>query len=234
VTTEPRLATVNIGGAYKRFVYVATGRYLGDTDVPISASETLPGSQTQTIYGLVDDLTNPSGITPVITDNLRSSLQGQTFVRDPGNPLAIPPVLPSATVTTTAVNYTTKKGWYIDLADTGTTPSERVNTNPALVSGALILTANTPSSDACLPGGSSWLYVLDYTTGGALTTSTTGLAGIKLGDALASRPVVILLPSGAIKVLVRTSDSKTLTPETGIPVKALKAPKRAATREILK
>jgi type IV pilus assembly protein PilY1 len=76
--------------------------------------------------------------------------------------------------------------------------------------------------------------VLDYTTGGALTTSTTGLAGIKLGDALASRPVVILLPSGAIKVLVRTSDGRTLTPETGIPVKALKAPKRAATREILK
>ncbi len=224
VTTEPRLATVNIGGAYKRFVYVATGRYLGDTDVPISASETLPGSQKQTIYALVDDLTNPSGIDPVIADNLRGSLQGQAFTR----------TATTATVTTTAVDYTTKKGWYIDLADTGTTPSERVNTNPALVSGALILTANTPSSDACLPGGSSWLYVLDYTTGGALTTSTTGLAGIKLGDALASRPVVILLPSGAIKVLVRTSDSKTLTPETGIPVKALKAPKRAATREILK
>jgi type IV pilus assembly protein PilY1 len=224
VTTEPRLATTSVGGAYKRFVYVATGRYLGDTDVPISASETLPGSQTQTIYGLVDDLTNPSGITPVITDNLRALLQGQAFVR----------TATTATVTTTAVNYTTKKGWYIDLADIGTTPSERVNTNPALVSGALILTANTPSSDACLPGGSSWLYVLDYTTGGALTTSTTGLAGIKLGDALASRPVVILLPSGAIKVLVRTSDSKTLTPETGIPVKALKSPKRAATREILK
>jgi type IV pilus assembly protein PilY1 len=223
VTTEPRLATINVAGAYKRFVYVATGRYLGDTDVPTSASETLPGSQTQTIYALVDDLTNPSGITPVISDNLRTSLQGQTFVR----------TATTATVTTTAVNYLTKKGWYIDLADTGVAPSERVNTHPALAAGALILTANTPSSDACLPGGSSWLYVLDYSTGGALTTSTTGLAGIKLGDALASRPVVILLPSGAIKVLIRTSDGKTLTPETGISTPPAQVSKRAATREIL-
>ncbi len=228
VTTEPQLAVIKISGASKRLVYVGTGQYLGDPDVPVSASETLPGSQTQTMYGLVDDLSNPASdvLTPVISDNLRSSLQVQTFTTSGTNRSA----------THNTVDYTTKKGWYIDLSDSGTAPSERENTNPALVAGALIFTTNIPSSDACLPGGSSWLNILDYQTGGALSLSATTWAtwaSTSLGDALASRPVIIRLPSGDIKSLTRTSSGATVTSGTGIPIPAT-ANSRAAVREIPK
>ncbi len=229
VTTEPQLALIKINNVFKRLVYVGTGRYLGDTDVPVSASETLPGSQTQTMYGLVDDLSNPASdvLTPVISDNLRSSLQVQSFTPSASDP--------ARTVTHNAVDYTTKKGWYLDLQDTGTVPSERVNTNPALVAGLLIFTTNIPSSDACLPGGSSWLNLLDYKTGGALELSSTTWAPASafLGNALASRPVIIRLPSGDIMSLTRTSSGQTIASSTGIPI-PVTANSRAAVRQIPK
>jgi type IV pilus assembly protein PilY1 len=236
VTTEPQFAMIKIGGVFKRLVYVGTGQYLGDSDVPTSGTETVPGSQKQTFYGLVDDLSNPSGIAPVIADNLRSSLQVQTF----GAPVTVTTdnvTTTTRTATDTAVDYTTvnaKKGWYIDLQDPGAAPSERVSTNPALVSGALIFTTNIPNSDACVPGGSSWLNVLDYKTGGVLENSSLPWSGISLGDALASRPVIVRLPAGAgIRALTRTSAGATLATATGIPIPA-NVPRRGAWREIPK
>lgn len=222
VTTEPQLAVIKINGVYKRLIYVGTGRYLGDADVPTLSTETVPGSQKQTMYGLVDDLSSPSGITPVIADNLRNSLQVQTFAISGS----------TRTASYTTVDYNTKKGWYIDLVDNGVAPSERVSTNPALVSGALVFTTNTPSSDACIPGGSSWLNVLDYKTGGALDSST-GWAGTMLGDVLASRPVVIFLKGVGIKALTRTSAGQTVTSSTGIPLPTVTG-RRGAWREIPK
>ncbi len=49
VTVEPELATITISGADYRFVYVGTGQYLGTSDVSTT--------QTQTMYGLIDNLT---------------------------------------------------------------------------------------------------------------------------------------------------------------------------------
>jgi len=229
ITTEPQLAMIKINGIYKRFVYVGTGRYLGDADVPTTGTETVPGSQKQTFYGLLEDLSNnPSGIIPVIapTDYTRNSLQMQSFSISGTE----------GTASTTTVDYSEKKGWYIDLQDnfgtpSGTGPSERVSTNPALVSGALIFTSNIPSADPCVPGGSSWLNVIDYQSGGKLQNSTETWSKVSLGNALASRPVVIRLPGGAIKVLTRTSTGETITSSTGIPTPST-ASRRGAWREI--
>ena len=60
VTTEPQFADIKINGVFRRLVYVGTGRYLGDSDVPTTGVETLPGSQKQTVYGLVDVLSDSS------------------------------------------------------------------------------------------------------------------------------------------------------------------------------
>lgn len=218
ITTTPELAKIAISGVDKRFVYVGTGRYLGDTDMATNG--------TQTMYGLVDDLSTPSGITPVIADATRSSLQQQTFPTTSST---------SRTASTTPVDYATQKGWYIDLPGCAegscTKGSERINTDPVIALGALIFTSNIPNADQCLPGGSSWVNVLDYKTGGFLSGSTASWSSAFLGNALASRPVLIKLPSGAVKALVRTSDAQTVT--TGVPLPTFgTAGKRVTWKEI--
>mgnify|MGYP001416538951 CR=1 FL=1 len=218
VTTEPALAQIKISdGTYKRFIYVGTGKYLGDADVT--------DSQTQTMYGLIDDLSQAINLadvlTPVIADSpTRSNLQVQTLTTTASG---------ERTATGTSVDFSTKKGWYVDLPDTSTAPSERVNTHPTIVSGALVFTSNIPSSDACIPGGSSWLNVLDYQTGGRFEN---GWSSKYLGDALASRVVVIKTTQG-LKYLVRTSSGETKSGNLPFPTPST-AGRRAAWRELIK
>lgn len=216
VTTAPELATILIGGVGKRFVFVGTGQYFGDSDIPGASGANTHASQTQTMYGLVDDLSNPSGTAAVISP-LRSNLVQQTLTTSDDE----------RTITENAINFSTKKGWYVDLPVTG----ERVNTQPVLAVGALVFTSNIPNSDVCTPGGSSWLNILDYKTGGAIA-GLNGQASWSMGDALSSRPVLVQLGDGTIKVLVRTSNAETKT-MSGPPSGQLQSTRRASWREVL-
>lgn len=215
ITTVPELASININGVEKRFIYVGTGKYLGSTDVD--------NNQTQSVYGLIDDLSTPAS-TDVITDPVRSNLVAQTLSTSGATRVA----------TTNTIDFTTKKGWYIDLPGCAvgscTKGSERVNTDPALALGMLIFTSNIPNStDPCSPGGSSFLNAIDYKTGGAITGSSW--ASISLGNVLASRPVIIKLPSGSVKALVRTSDANTQKIDLPTPPSTA-TPKRVTWREL--
>ena len=199
ITSEPELAKVNVGGAvFKRFVYVGTGLFLGDTDVPGSVGANVNASQTQTMYGLVDDLSGSPLISP-----LRSSLRQQTFTVSGS----------TRTASGNAVNFTTQKGWYIDLPSSG----ERSNTNPALALGALVFTSNIPSTDPCNLGGTSFFNVLDFKNGGFLTGSTVSWSSASLGEGLASRAVLIKLPSGDVMALARKSDGTTMSQKLPLP-----------------
>jgi type IV pilus assembly protein PilY1 len=202
ITTAPELALVGT----QRMVYVGTGLYLGPSDIPGATGANASSSQTQSMYGLKDTLT------AALPTPARSTLQQQTF---------------TTTTTTRAlsnntVNYSTQNGWYIDFPTTG----ERVNTDPTIAVGALIFTTNIPSGVVCQPGGSSWEYFINLKTGGLVEYSTVGYSGVFLGNALASRPVLIQLPSGKVVSLVRSSDAKTI--EKDIPV----APPATGARRI--
>ena len=208
ITTVPELANISIDGASKRFVYVGTGQYLGNSDVITT--------QRQTMYGLIDDTSVTTS--PVIPSLTRASLQQQTL--STGST--------TRTLTTITPDYSTKKGWYIDLPASG----ERINSDPILALGALVFTSNIPSSTVCVPGGSSWLNVVDYQTGGKLTGSTVAWSSTKLGDALSSRPVLIKLPDGSVKTLTRLSDASTVS--TTVPVSGGgTGTKRISWREII-
>ena len=211
ITTTPELAKESINGTAYRFVIIGTGQYLGSTDVP-GAGQNSHATQTQTMYGLVDTTT------AALPDPLRSSLQVQTLTTSGGY----------RTVTSNTVDYTVKKGWYVDLPDTG----ERANTDPVLALGALIFTTNIPSSTICVPGGSSWEYFLDYKTGGLVTGSTVPWSAKSLGNALSSRPVLIQLPSGKVVTLVRKSDATTVAQDAPIPP-STSSGRRVTWREIV-
>ena len=209
VTSEPQLSEITRNSISHRFVYVGTGIYLGDSDVP--------STQTQSMYSLIDDLSAAPLITP-----LRSNLQQQTLSDVGGG---------KRQLSTIALNYATKRGWYVDL---NLSAGERVNTDPQLASGALLFTTNIPSADKCVPGGSSYFYVVDYETGGVLTNTTQPLfSGIFLGNALASRPTLVQLPNGTIVAPIHLSDGTSPTEDTHIPPNGAGGSRRVFWKEVI-
>ncbi len=212
VTTEPELAEITIANSTYRFVYVGTGRYLGDSDVSTTG--------TQTMYGLIDDLSSSPEITP-----LRSNLQAQTMSVDPNNP-------ERRTVTNHSVSYSgvdAKRGWYLDLISSG----ERIVTDPQIALGALAFTSNIPSSTQCEPGGSSWFYVIDVKTGGVLSDATdTSYSGEFLGDTLASRATLFKLSNGKVDGAIKLGDTTNVVKDLRIPVSSASG-KRIAWKELI-
>ncbi|MDE3207966.1 MAG: pyrrolo-quinoline quinone, partial [Pseudomonadota bacterium] len=210
VTTAPELSTVN---GY-HMVYIGTGEYLGNSDIP-GTGQNVHATQTQSIYALEDDQTS----TPLITGLRSGALVQQTFTT-------------SGTIRTSSsnpVDLSVKKGWYADFPDTG----ERLVSDPILASGALIFTTIEPSdTNPCEPGGSSWLYVLDYATGAHLLNSTQPWSAISLGSNLSSRPVLIKLPSGSINALIRQSNATTNSMQIPLPTSSTSG-RRVSWREIL-
>ena len=195
ITTEPQLSEVAKDGSSHRFVYVGTGQYLGDNDVTTS--------DTQTMYGLIDDLT----ATPLITP-LRTNLQQQTITNVGGSTT-------QRQVSNNAIDYTSKRGWFIDFS---LSSGERISTDPQLANGAIVLSTNIPSPDVCLPGGSSWFYTIDYATGGILANTTQPLySGVFLGNALASRPSLFQLPNGTLMASIHGSGGETPTEVVPVP-----------------
>ena len=216
ITTVPELAKIITGGVAKYYVYVGTGMFLGKTDLPCPPSPTscawspnAQSTQTQTMYGLIDTRT-----TTTLPDPLLPTLQPQTYTTT-GN---------TRVMTANAV-ASSQNGWYVNF-----TGGERLVTDPGLASGTLVFTSSIPSTTPCVPGGSSWLYAIDYATGGKVTDSTYG--GTFLGDALASRPVLIQLPDGRVMALIRLSDTTTVIKQVPAPGNPASS-KRVSWRELI-
>jgi type IV pilus assembly protein PilY1 len=219
VSTPPELAKVKVDGVTRRFVYVGTGLLLGDSDIPGTSSPNAWSSQTQTMYGLVDDLSYPTAPNAVIQP-LRASLQQQVLT-DTGDGNG------SRNATTRTVDLRTKKGWYVDLPMTG----ERVNTAPSLGAGALVFTTNIPNADLCAMGGSSSTVKLDFKTGGYLPDSVTPSSTF-FRASMASAPMLMRLPDGSIISISRACPSCGDVRTPVLPPRATGVTKRKSWREV--
>jgi type IV pilus assembly protein PilY1 len=181
VTTKPELGEVK----GKAMIYIPTGEYLGTTD--------LPSTQVQTIYGIKDDTNGTAPSSPI--DARGTSVKPQTLTGDPVRTVTSNPV----DVTVAGVN-----GWRVDLPVSG----ERVNIDPKLQLGTLIVGSNVPRATACDPGGVSYLNYLDYSTGSYVPSGTAGLAGEKVAGGLLVGLNVVRLPNNKTVVIATTSDNK--------------------------
>jgi type IV pilus assembly protein PilY1 len=194
ITTRPELGQVGPD----IFVYVGTGKYLGDSDPATT--------QTQSIYGIKDTLAMPAVAgTPVIA-NLRTTLTRQTITQSGSGLAAIRSVEGCAVAT---------NGWYVDLPDTG----ERLNVDMKLQLGSLVAGTNVPIPSACRVGGYSWLNYFNITNGCAVSSSDPlKKVGQRLSDSLVVGLNIIRLPTGKTVVVATTSDAKqpTLTPPFSI------------------
>ena len=154
ITSQPQVTNCALAGT---MVVFGTGRYLTSSDVA--------DANVQTFYGVRDD-----GST--ITD--QTELQQQTVdvqTNAYGNDVR--------SVTNNSVDWATQKGWYVNLPDS---PGERVVSAPLIKHERAIFVTTVPSTDACTPGGDSWLMELDVCSGGAPPSSVFDLNGDETFD----------------------------------------------------
>lgn len=181
-------------------LFVATGRYLGTTD--------LSNQQVQSVYGIKDDLSK-TGAAAYVGNPRAPSAGFANFVRQ----YIYQPTATTRTTSQNGVYWASNSGWYADLLvmDPATnlpvtptvSPGERVNLDPQLVSGSLIVVSNVPETSACTIGGTSWLYSFDFLTGKNVVTASGQVVGRKLpGNAITVGIVVGRLPSGTLKAWV--------------------------------
>ena len=172
LTTKPEVGKVP--SVTDPIVFVATGRYLGLTDIT--------NTQRQTVYAIRDNGTLYTGrnLTP------RTITQGGT----------------SASVSGTSLDWG-NGGWYADLPES----RERVNIDPQLALGTLLVVSNTPQIDnvnaadnGCAIGGSSWVYQFDFRTGMMIPGSTT--LGVKMQSGVSVGVVMFRLPNGQLKAVI--------------------------------
>ncbi|MEN9628885.1 MAG: hypothetical protein RJA10_2112 [Pseudomonadota bacterium] len=115
--------------AGKRIVLIGTGRLLDISD--------FGSTGVQSFYAIADGAT---------LSNARSALVQQVYTRS------------TDTITTNPVNWSTTRGWYMDLP-----AGEQENTRPVLTRGAIAFITNVAGSSDC--SASSYLYVLDVLNG---------------------------------------------------------------------
>jgi type IV pilus assembly protein PilY1 len=161
ITTSPELGIIN-----SRFVvFVGTGRYLGASD--------LSDTNQQSLYAIRDDLA-ATGIGNARTETSCPLIHQTLTVIDANN----------RSTSQTAVNWATNCGWYLDFNPSNQTPGERINIDPLLQLGVLIVGTNIPEQSVCSVGGSSFIYFFDYTTGQFVSTSTGQVAGTRFGSSI--------------------------------------------------
>ena len=111
----------------------------------------------------------------------------------------------------TTVDWATKDGWYLDFNPSSNSPGERVNLDPLLALGTLVVVTNVPNNNACTVGGDSWLYQLNYRNGTYIASAASNQAGQKFTGQTLVGVVVVRLPSGVLKAIA-TGATGTKTP----------------------
>lgn len=178
-------------------VLVGTGRFLGTSD--------LANTQTQSVYGIKDALGASSTLASPRVNGSGFVQQTMTAGTCPPGQVICTEGEAVRTASRHAVDYASKNGWYIDFPIAG----ERANVDPSLVLGTLTVNTNVPDSSACSIGGYSYINYFDYCSGGAVPTAND-IISVKLGEALATRPVVLALPNKTLVSLTRLADGTTV------------------------
>jgi type IV pilus assembly protein PilY1 len=204
ITAKPTVASVGSSP----LVIVGTGRYLGLTD--------LTDTSTYSMYAIKDKLDSTTLPTPRSTG---SKFVQQTMV-DSLCPTGAPDSIctQGQVVRTTSANpvdWGVDNGWYVDFIIGG----ERAVTDPTLALGTLVFTTVKPQSSTTgtiigctgndtAVNAKSYLYYLDYLTGGAVE-GTGNVAGEELCTCIATRPSVVKTQNGNVEGIIRMSGGGT-------------------------
>ncbi|HEY8360239.1 MAG TPA: PilC/PilY family type IV pilus protein, partial [Ramlibacter sp.] len=193
ITTKPVLAIVEYNAVKYNVIYIATGRYLGLTD--------LKDNSVQSVYAIKDPEAETGYSDPLRSESfvLRKFIAGKDAQERPTR------VLESGG----NVNWADNVGWRVDFPVGG----ERVSVDPTLGLDRLYVGTNLPSDDACDIGGESFLYDFDMTTGEA----TASFVGQVLVQGLTLVQLTKGPSAGSIVVIITRSDGTLETKQGTIP-----------------
>jgi len=223
ITSRPELGVIDS----QRVLFIGTGRYLGEDDLvdpatvpdPDNLGFFLPWAYQQSFYAFKDKAygaTSLRGTTPGLV---------QQVIDDDGTTVR--------TTTNNTVNWTAKDGWFVDFNPENSSPGERVNLDPQLVLGTLVVVSNVPNNNACTVGGDSFIYQFNYATGSYIASAPGQQVATKFIGQITVGLVVIRLPSGVFKG-VATGATGTKTP-VGVNVGgAGSSGRRVSWRELIK
>lgn len=157
VMPEITLSDQKEGGALLTF---GTGKQFEASDTATSGNVNL---NNQAIYSIWDKPSQTAGITSGY-----SALKERKAPVTPAPPATAPAngefqgIDLAITENSTAIDWSTKRGWYIKLSTGG----ERVNVNPQQFKRTVYLIANTPNTaDPCALGGLSRIFAINPLTG---------------------------------------------------------------------
>jgi type IV pilus assembly protein PilY1 len=148
ITSQPKTAGHPDGG---QMVLFGTGKYLSMSDVS--------DKSLQSYYGIRDFKDVAAGT--------RVNLQAQSIdlqQTESGQLIR--------TISSNVPDWSTMRGWYLDLQDPPSTKNgERVISTSLVKFDRAIFVTVIPSTDPCVPGGTSWLMELDIVNGGTFADS---------------------------------------------------------------
>ncbi|NNU43330.1 hypothetical protein [Ramlibacter montanisoli] len=210
--SAPPVVNAVAGSATRFFIYLGTGQYFSVDDVPGTSTPNNFATQTQTIYGIVDDTSVSSPSLPDIR-NTSGSCPANGGNGDFACQVATSTTGGGFRVSHNTVDLTSKRGFYLDIPISG----GRVNTQVAVTAGGtLVVVVNKPTNETCNPGGSSFFFQLSAVTGGAIPKTIGGTefydSVFVVADALSSRPVIVTT-AGRPRGLLRLSDKTTQSRE---------------------
>jgi type IV pilus assembly protein PilY1 len=216
ITARPELG--DVGGM--AMVYIGTGRYLGLTD--------LADATVQSIYAIKDRLDAQNFGNPRTPVNKFVAQVLTVGVCPAGSTVCSAGSDVRLNATPNPVNLSVDGGWYVDLPES----HERVNTDPQLALGTLVVNSNViESGNVCKVGGSSYANFLDYRTGAPISVSK-GVVSVSLGDAIATRPALVKLPNNKVISVSRLSDNRTVATPTPVEP-SLSTTRRLSWRDLI-
>ncbi len=162
ITSRPSVAFHPDASRTGVMIYFGTGRYI---DVGDNANT---GQNTQTFYGIWDDLDDSNSIPATFSRSGSNYLQ-QSILLEYDVPSTSNVIRVSSD---NSIVWSTHSGWYMDLVNTTASPSgnkgERQVTNSIVRGNRIVFTTLAPNNALCDFGGNSWLMELDFADGGPL------------------------------------------------------------------
>lgn len=180
-----------------QIILFGTGKYLEQID-----NVALNGG-IQSFYGIWDRGTAAAAPTG------RSQLQQQSIIAEQNFSFTQPDnsvvTYPLRVTSDNTVNWTTARGWYLDLVSPPSVfQGERQVTNSVVRNNRVIFTTLIPTTDPCRPGGDSWLMELDVATGARLKYTPFDLDG----DGRFSTSDWVTITVGGVQITVPVSGIK--------------------------
>jgi Tfp pilus tip-associated adhesin PilY1 len=82
-----------------------------------------------------------------------------------------------------------------------------MNVDPKLQLGTFVIVANQPIEDYCFNDGVSWLYAVDFKSGGPVATQRDMAVGQPVGNSIATGVTLIRLATNKLVAVVTQSDT---------------------------